>query len=62
MLISNNAGKCIWFRGTVTEKEVLVKPVTTGVGGRGQVVEGTSVALLLSTPFDINTWKVKGFA
>ena len=41
-------------------KEVLVTPVTTGVGGRGQVVEKTSVALLLSTPFDIHTWKSKG--
>ena len=38
-------------------KEVLVKPVTTGVRGRGQVVEFLSVALLLSTPFDIHTWK-----
>ena len=36
-------------------REVLVKPVATGTGGRGQVVESTSLALLFKTPFDIIT-------
>ena len=42
-------------------REVLVKAVATGTGGRGQVVESTTLALLLKTPFDIITCeKVKG--
>ena len=36
-------------------REVLVKLVATGTGGRGQVVEITSLALLFKTPFDIIT-------
>jgi len=40
-------------------REVLVKLVATGTGGRGQVVETTSLALLFKTPFDIITcWEV----
>ena len=40
-------------------REVFVKPVAMGTGGRGQVVESTSLALLFKTPFDIITC-VKG--
>ena len=35
--------------------EVLEILVAKGIGGRGQVVETTSLALLLKTPFDIVT-------
>ena len=35
--------------------DVLVKLVATGIGGKGQVSETTSLALLLKIPFDIIT-------
>ena len=42
-------------------REVLVKSVATGTGGRGQVVESTSLALLFKAPFDIITCgEIKG--
>jgi len=54
-MLTVSSGSWVWLKNTVINREVLVKPVATGTGGRGQVVESTSLALLFKTPFDIIT-------